>query len=166
MRSTTVSPLATRPASTSDAEARRSVAIIGAPVIWATPRMMAVLPSMRMSAPRRCSSLRCMKRFSKIVSVITPTPSAMVFRAANCACMSVGKAGYGAVVRFTDLGRLPRMSTVIESAETSRWAPASSSFTSTASMVSARVRRAVTRPPVMAPATRKVPASMRSGSTS
>jgi hypothetical protein len=31
----------------------------------------AVLPSMRMSAPRRISSTACMKRFSKIVSRIT-----------------------------------------------------------------------------------------------
>ena len=36
----------------------------------------------------------------------------------------------------------------------------------TFTMVSARARLAMTRPPVMAPATRKVPASMRSGSTS
>ena len=67
--------------------------MIGAPVIFDTPRMMAVLPSTRMSAPRRDSSLRCMKRFSKMVSVITPTPSATVLSAANCACMSVGNAG-------------------------------------------------------------------------
>ena len=41
-----------------------------------TPRMIAVLPSSRMSAPRRRISSMCMKRFSKIVSMIVPTPSA------------------------------------------------------------------------------------------
>ncbi|KAG0931627.1 hypothetical protein G6F31_016736 [Rhizopus arrhizus] len=58
---------------------------------------MAVWPSTWMSAPSRSSSLTCMKRFSKIVSLITPTPSATQLSAMNCACMSVGNAGYGAV---------------------------------------------------------------------
>src|ERR1700739_1557625 len=73
--------------------------------------MRAVLPSGRISAPIRRISSMCMKRFSKIVSVMVPTPSATVLSAANCACMSVGNAGYGAVRTSTDLSARPRMST-------------------------------------------------------
>ena len=65
----------------------------GAAVSFGTPLMMAVLPSRRISAPMRRISSMCMKRFSKIVSMIVPTPSATVFSAANWACMSVGKPG-------------------------------------------------------------------------
>ena len=39
-----------------------------------------------------------MKRFSKIVSVMTLSPLAMLMSTRNCACMSVGKPGWGAVV--------------------------------------------------------------------
>ena len=95
------------PASTSEADARRSVAISGAPDIFSTPRTIAALPSSWISAPRRCSSSACMKRFSNTVSVMTPTPSATQLSAVNCACMSVGNAGYGAVVMLTAFGRLP-----------------------------------------------------------
>ena len=106
-----------------------------------------------------------MKRFSKIVSLITPTPSATQLSAMNWACMSVGKAGYGAVVRLTARGLRPPMSTVMLSAVVVTSAPASASLSSTASSVSGRALRAVTRPPVIAAATRKVPVSIRSGST-
>ena len=41
-----------------------------APCSCSTPCTIAVLPSTSMSAPRRSSSCTCMKRFSKIVSVI------------------------------------------------------------------------------------------------
>ncbi len=68
--------------------------------------MMAVLPSSRISAPMRRISSMCMKRFSKIVSMMVPTPLATVLSAANCACMSVGKAGYGAVRMSTAVGLL------------------------------------------------------------
>src|ERR1051326_8203471 len=54
-----------------------------------------------MSAPRRCISSACWKRFSKIVSVIVPTPSATQFTAITCACMSVGNPGCGIVWKFT-----------------------------------------------------------------
>ena len=47
-----------------------------APVSCAAPRTIAVLPSTSMSAPMRRSSGTCMKRFSKIVSVMTAVPSA------------------------------------------------------------------------------------------
>ena len=66
---------------------------------------------------RRISSM-CMKRFSKIVSMMVPTPLATVLRAANCACMSVGKAGYGAVRMSTAVGPAPRMSTSIHESPT------------------------------------------------
>ena len=166
MRSIVVSPSATSPARISEAEARRSVAITGAPLSLGTPRITAVWPSTRMSAPRRSSSLTCMKRFSKIVSLITPAPSAMQLSAMNCACMSVGNAGYGAVTRSTARARRPPMSRVMRSPSTSIEAPASRSLSSTESSVSARLPVVVTRPPVIAAAIRKVPVSIRSGSTS
>lgn len=165
MRSMVVSPSATRPARISEADARRSVAITGAPLRRSAPRTIAVCPSTWISAPRRSSSLTCMKRFSKIVSLITPTPSATQLSAMNCACISVGNAGYGAVVRLTARGRLPCMSRVTLSAVVVIVAPASVSLSSTASRVSGRARRTVTLPPVIAAATKKVPVSMRSGST-
>ena len=113
----------------------------GAAVRRSTPWQTATLPSSRISAPMRCSSCTCMKRFSKTVSVTMPTPSAMLFRAQNWACMSVGKAGWGAVWMSTARGRRPCMSSSIQSAPTSIWAPASRSFCSTASRQSGRVSR-------------------------
>ncbi|MNY49937.1 hypothetical protein D3C86_1854080 [compost metagenome] len=58
-----------------------------------TPVTMAVLPSIWMCAPMRCISCTCMKRFSKMVSITVPVPSATAFMEMNWACMSVGKAG-------------------------------------------------------------------------
>ena len=60
---------------TSDALARRSVAMTVAPESRATPFTMAVLPRTSMSRPCRTSSGTCMKRFSKMVSVMTAVPS-------------------------------------------------------------------------------------------
>src|SRR5205807_2311193 len=48
-------------------------------------------------APMRTISCACMKRFSKIFSVMMEVPSACVARAMYCACMSVGKPGYSSV---------------------------------------------------------------------
>ena len=93
MRSTIVVPSACSPASTSDADARKSVAMTCAPVSRSTPRAITVLPWIDRFAPSRCSSSTCWKRFSKIVSVIVAVPSATAFNAQNCACMSVGNAG-------------------------------------------------------------------------
>ena len=56
----------------------------------------------------RCISEACIKRFSKIVSVITERPSACVISAMYCACISVGKRGCGSVVTsraFKPLGQ-------------------------------------------------------------
>ena len=152
MRSITVSPCATKPAKTRPAEARKSVAITFAPSSTATPFTSAALPSTLMSAPMRCSSCTCIKRFSKMVSTVVETPSAMVFIAINCACISVGKAGCGAVRMFTAFS-LPLLFTVILSAVCVTVAPASRSFSITASSKSGRAFFNVTLPPVIAAAT-------------
>ena len=54
---------------------------------------MAEAPWTLMLAPMRLSSGTCMKRFSKIVSVIIAAPSAIAISAIICACRSVGKPG-------------------------------------------------------------------------
>ena len=77
--------------------ARKSVAITGAPCSRGTPRTTAVEPFITMSAPIRISSSACMKRFSKIVSVMTEVPFACASSAIICACKSVGNPGYGSV---------------------------------------------------------------------
>ena len=81
------------PAITSAAEARRSEAMTGAPFRPGCPSMIAVWPSTVMCAPMRCISCTCIRRFSKMVSVMVDVPSATVFMAVNCACISVGKPG-------------------------------------------------------------------------
>ncbi len=78
--------------------------------------------------------------------------------------MSVGKPGCGAVRRLTARGRPPARS-LIQSAPTWTSAPASRSFSSTASSVSGAAPVSRTSPPQAAAATRKVPVSIRSGST-
>ena len=82
-----------------------------------TPSTTAVSPSSLMRAPSRASSCTCMKRFSKIVSVMRETPRARVISAMNCACRSVGKPGNGAVEMSTGpmpaplrVTRTPRLS--------------------------------------------------------
>ena len=64
---------------------------------------MAEPPCTLMSAPIRLSSGTCMKRFSKMVSVIIEAPSATVISAMNCACRSVAKPGKGSVITSTPL---------------------------------------------------------------
>ena len=63
MRSMTVSPVATIPAITRQAEARRSVAITLAPESGVGPRTFARLPSTEIEAPMRASSATCWNRF-------------------------------------------------------------------------------------------------------
>ena len=53
-------PVGVKPASTNAAEARRSLAITGAPVNFSTPEMTAVGPSSCTCAPIRFSSATCM----------------------------------------------------------------------------------------------------------
>ena len=150
----TVSPRATSPANTRLAEARKSVAITIAPSKYATPFTSAVLPSMLISAPRRCISCTCIKRFSKIVSVTFATPTATLFSAINCACISVGKAGCGAV-RILTAFNFPSLFTVMvfSTLLTFTSAPASRNFSITASNKSARALCSLTSPPVIAAAT-------------
>ena len=71
-----------------------------------------------------------MKRFSKTVSVTQPVPEEMVSIAMNCACMSVGKPGYGIVLMstaFVFLSQCTRMPSTSSSIST----PASLSFAMT-----------------------------------
>ncbi|MNC88964.1 hypothetical protein D3C83_48470 [compost metagenome] len=105
-----------------------------------------------------------MKRFSKMVSVTSAVPRAILFSAMICACMSVGKAGYGAVRTLTAFNA-PLAFSAIQSAPVSMLAPASRSLSSTASSMSGRAPVSLTLPPVAAAATRNVPVSMRSGIT-
>ncbi|MNF96345.1 hypothetical protein D3C84_791320 [compost metagenome] len=154
MRSIRVSPSAISAEITRLAEARRSVAMTGAPLSVWVPVTIAVLPSTWMCAPMRCISYTCMKRFSKMVSMTAPVPSAMAFREMNWACMSVGNAGYGAVRTLTAFGRLPCMFSSIQSSPVVISAPASLSFSSTASRMVGSVSLTFTRPPVAAAATR------------
>ena len=106
-----------------------------------------------MWAPRRASSCTCMKRFSKIVSVIRDLPLAIVISPMNCACRSVGKPGNGSVVTSTGampaplrLTRMPELIGVISGAGAARSRRARS-----AAGPAWRLR-AVTSPPVIATA--------------
>ena len=57
----------------------------------------------------RASSRACIKRFSKIVSVITEEPSACVMSVMYWACISVGKPGYSCVVTSRARSLLPAL---------------------------------------------------------
>ena len=162
MRSIVVSPSAMRPAITRHAEARRSVAMTSAPVSFSTPLTTAVLPSTSMSAPSRRNSCTCIIRFSKIVSVMTAVPVARVASAMNCACMSVGNPGCGAVRTLT-ARRGPSRRTRMRSPSMVMSAPTSRSLSITALNESGCAPVTVTSPPAAAAAARKVPVSMRSG---
>src|SRR5438045_2419910 len=98
-----VSPSAASAAMTSETEARRSVAITGAPLSLSTPSMVAVSPSSRMRAPNRASSCTCMQRFSNMVSVVCVVALARVHDAVSCARGSVGSRGSGAADLRTHL---------------------------------------------------------------
>ena len=92
----------------------------------------------RCFAPRRSSSLTCMKRFSKMVSVTRAVPSAMQFSAMNCACMSVGNSGYSLVRKLTALRPAARRARGSSRRRTRSSTPASRSLSITASRWSAR----------------------------
>src|SRR5213075_2352879 len=79
-----------------------------------------------------------------------------------CACMSVGKAGYGAVRSANDASGARRSMRIV-SAVTVTLEPASRTLVSTASSVPASVPVNVASPPAAVTAARKVPVSMRSG---
>ena len=111
-------------ASTSETEARRSVAITGAGVRLGRPRTMAMPPSTWMSAPILTSSGTCMKRFSNTVSEIRDDPSARHISAMNWACRSVGKPGKGSVVISVEV-TVPVPATWMESQSSVTDTPAS-----------------------------------------
>ena len=162
MRCTWVVPRAASPASTSEAEARRSEAMTGAPVSPATPRTTAVRPSREMRAPMRPSSGTCMKRFSKMVSLTTPVPLARHISAMIWACMSVGKPGKGSVVTLTPTSSVPRRQST-PPATSPIHTPISRSLEATASSSDSGQSSSSSSPSVIAAAHRNVPASMRSG---
>ena len=95
-----------------------------------------------------------MKRFSKIVSRMVAAPRATELSAVNCACMSVGNAGNGAVATSTAASRRAPASTPIQSGPVVTSVPASASLSSTVRSWSGRASMTLIRPPVMAAATR------------
>ena len=99
-----------------------------------------------------------------MVSTTTEVPSATVFSAISCACMSVAKPGYSCVRKPTALGRAD-MAPRIQSGPVSMVRPASTSLSSVAPGMPGSVSRSVMSPPAAPTAHRKVPASMRSEMT-
>lgn len=157
-----VSPSAANPASTSDTEARRSVAIIGAPFRESTPLIVAVLPCTVILAPILLSSGTCINRFSKIVSVMIEAPLAMLINAMIWACMSVGKPGYGWVVTSTLLIPCLLCFTTMLFSFMLIEAPASSNFSNTVPNTLGFVPTSSSWPLVIIAAVANVAASMRS----
>ena len=95
---------------------------------------------------------------------MTLRPLATDIKTMNCACMSVGKPGYGCVLTSTLLKASPP-ATVRPLSSTLILAPASFSLSMQASRCAGSQPRSVTCPRVRAAATMKVPASIRSGMT-
>ena len=124
----------------------KRLATTGAPVSCGTPRIIADAPCKLIFAPIRASSGTCMKRFSNIVSVIIDAPSAIDISDINWACMSVGKAGKGAVLISTARIRFSRISNANSLSKTSTFAPASLNFSITASSSVAFIPRIFMRP--------------------
>ena len=110
----------------------------------------------------RISSLACMKRFSKMFSVIREIPLACVISAMYCACMSVANPGYSWVTTSADRSQRPPRTRRMPG-PSSILTPASRSFSMT--LVRCAGLHAVSSRSlsVIAPAARNVPASMRSG---
>jgi hypothetical protein len=155
-----VSPRAARPAITSEAEARRSVAITGAPTRRSTPLMKAVLPSVRDARAEAVHLLHVHEAVFEDGLGHAAGPSAMQFTAMNWACMSVGKPGYSVVRKVTGLDGRPSA----RGSSRDRWS-APRRFAQLVERdvedVGAGVGQRMS-PPVAATAHRKVAASMRS----
>src|SRR6202011_1737291 len=160
-----VSPSATRAARTSEADARRSEHMTAADWSEDLPRTVAVRPETVMLAPMRLSSPTCMKRFSKMFSVMEVVPSVWVARAMYWACMSVGKPGYSSVEPSEAL-RAPSIApadrTRMLSWPTMSLTPHCSSLEMRAPRWEGGQQSTLRSPPGLALAMRKVPASMRS----
>ena len=114
--------------------------------------MVAVSPSRLIRAPNRASSCTCMKRFSKIVSVMCELPLAQAISAISCACRSVGKPGNGAVETLTGLMPAPLRATRMPSLLAVMIAPAWVSTSSADCSSSGRAPASCTSPPVIATA--------------
>src|SRR5664280_859256 len=126
--------------------------LTGAPVRCLTPSMVAVSPSRWICAPSRTSSWTCMKRFSKMVSVMREVPPARVINAISCACKSVGKPGNGAVVTSTGARSAPLRATRMPSLVGVTVTPACASTSSALCNNSGRAFCNSTSPPVIATA--------------
>ena len=166
MRRTRVSPSATRPARTSAAEARRSEAVTGAPSRRVGPAHDA--PCARRRGRRRRGA-RARRRAGSGSRRSSPTirdvPCACVMRARNCACRSVGKPGCGAVAMSAAASGPRRGTRIASAAGLDLGARAAEGVEERRRGRAARARVTVTSPPVIAPAARYVPASIRSGTT-
>ncbi len=92
-------------------------------------------------------------------------PRPMALTAIICACISVGKSGCGSVWKLTAFGRLPIISSSIQSSPRVTSAPISSNFSKTDSISVGSVCVVFTRPPVMAAAAKYEPVSIRSATT-
>ena len=154
MRSTSVSPSAHRPAITSLAEARRSVAITGAPTSASTP-----LHDRRVAFDGDIGA-----QPMQLLHVHEPVLEDRLGDAADAVGDAVerhelrlhvgGKPGYGAVRRLTARGALLHAD-AHQSAPASICAPASRSLSSTASSVRGAAPRSSTSPPQAAAAHEK-----------
>ena len=119
---------------------------------------------MSTSNPIRRISFKCWKRFSNTVSTITDSPTATAWAAVICDCISVGNPGCGKVltlVAFSFSGPTTR-------SPDSSWVkltPISLSFEINGRLCSAIASLIKTSPCVIAAATMKVPASIRSWTT-
>ena len=96
-----------------------------------------------------------------MVSITTLVPFATLRSDVICDCMSVGNPGYGWVFMSTGETLFPLTLTDVSSSDIST--PASLSFAVTGLRWSGTTLSMVMSPPVIAAATMKVPASMRSG---
>ena len=154
-------PFAFKPAKTNAAAARKSVAYTSAPCNSWFPSMIATFPSILTWAFIRRISSKCWKRFSNTVSVTTLVPSATNWIAVIWACISVGKPGWGIV--FTSVGKIcfgPMTRTPPSSSMIS--APISINLEINGRLCSEIASAISTLPCVIAAATIKVPASIRS----
>ncbi len=126
---------------------------------------MAVWPSIWMCAPRRTSSLTCMKRFSKIVSVTRADALGDAVERHELG-LHVGREqpGTSLVRRLTALRRAGRdRARIAVAAGVDPHAGLAQLVDHRVEVSRRRLRRSVTSPPVAAAAHRKVPVSMRSG---
>ena len=115
-----------------------------------------------MLAPIRFNSATCIYRCGKTFSVTTLIPSVVESSAHICACMSVGNPGYGSVASSSGFAT-PFGETVREFVFSSTLNPQPVNALVIAVRCFGSARLIVTAFPAIAPATKNVPASIRSG---